>query len=119
MRFVSVYFYNIIFISGKRKVLNIEETHYIINNHLKNNVSVQILSQTSRVGFDILKNKDKLLKFCSESDSVIGFQNRTALKSAEEYKFDFASYEWFRQERFKEEESICGLRKRPKYSAPN
>ena len=44
-----------------------------------------------------IKTKDKVIKYCTESDSVIVFGNRRNLQSA----FELAEYELFRQERFK------------------
>lgn len=92
-------------VKRQRNVLNIEDKVKIINEHSKNNVSVKMIAQKYEVGiqtvYDIIKNKDKFLKFCAESDSVVGFRNRKTLKTAEEPKVDLALYEWFRQERFK------------------
>ena len=105
MRIVSVTMTSLSAVNRNRKVLTIEDKVKIIDEHSKNNVCVKNLSLKYGVGiqtvYDIIKNKDKLLKFCAESDSVIGFRNRKTLKTAEEPKLDFAIYEWFRQERFK------------------
>lgn len=92
-------------VKRQRKVLTMQKKLDLINEYTKKNVSVKIRSQKYGVGtqtvYDLIKNKDKILKFCAESDSVTGFQNRKTLKSAEDKKVDFATYEWFRQERFK------------------
>lgn len=87
-----------------RKVLSIKEKIELINEYRKN-PSVHFLSEKYGVGKqtvrDLIKNKEKILKYESESDSIHGLKNRHTLKKSENPKVDFATYEWFRQERFK------------------
>ena len=49
-----------------------------------------------------MKHKDRILKFCSDNDSMLGLKHRYTLKTSANPKVDFTTYEWFRQERFKE-----------------
>ena len=51
-----------------------------------------------------------ILKFCSDTDSMLGLKHRYTLKTSENPKVDFATYEWFRQERFKETSISVKLR---------
>ena len=51
---------------------------------------------------DLIKNRYRILKCCSDADSMLGHKHRYTLKTSEYPKVDFATYEWFRQERFKE-----------------
>lgn len=71
----------------------------------RNNMSVIFLAEKYGVGKttvrDLIQNKATILKYGSESDSLEGLKKRDTLKKAENPKVDFATYEWFRQERFK------------------
>lgn len=88
-----------------RKVLSMKEKMELINEYSKRKVPFKMLSEKYGVGIqtvsDLIKNKDRILKFCSETDSMLGLKHRYTLKTSENPKVDFATYEWFRQERFK------------------
>lgn len=87
-----------------RKVLSIKEKIDLIKDY-RNNMSVILLSEKYGVGIttvrDLIKNKETILKYGSESDSMEGLKKRHTLKKSENPRVDFATYEWFRQERFK------------------
>ena len=46
-----------------------------------------------------MKHKDRILKFCSDNDSMLGLKHRYTLKTNDNPKVDFVTYKW--QERFK------------------
>ena len=56
---------------------------------------------SEKYGDGIQTLSDLIIKFCSDTDSMLGLKHRYTLKTSENPKVDFATYEWFRQERFK------------------
>ena len=77
----------------------------LINEYSKRKVPLKMLSEKYGVGIQtvsgLIKNKDRILKFCSDTDSMLGLKHRYTLKTSKNVKVDFATYEWFRQEEFK------------------
>ena len=88
-----------------RKVLSIKEKKELVNEYSKRKVPFKmcvwkICSWYSNcIRFN--KNQRSDLKFCSDTDSMLGLKHRYTLKTSENPKLDFATYKWFRQERFK------------------
>lgn len=77
----------------------------LIIEYSKRKVPFKMLSEKYGAGIqtvsDLIKNKNRILKFCSDTDSMLGLKHRYTLKTSENPKVDFATNAWFRQERFK------------------
>ncbi|XP_041045228.1 tigger transposable element-derived protein 2-like [Carcharodon carcharias] len=90
--------------AAKRKhvTLTISEKVEIIKK-LDKGASVKNLCEVYGVGlstiYDIRKQREKLFKFCAESDTVEGISERRTLHSAKSADHDNVLYEWFRQRR--------------------
>ena len=63
-----------------RKVLSIKEKMELINEYSKHKVSFKMLSEKYGVGIQtvsgLIKNKDRILKFCTDTNSMIGLKHR-------------------------------------------
>ena len=63
-----------------RKVLSIKEKMELINEYSKRKVPFKMLSEKYGVGIqtisDLIKNNDRILKFCSDTDSMFGPKHR-------------------------------------------
>ncbi|XP_072324184.1 jerky protein homolog [Scyliorhinus torazame] len=88
----------------KHVTLTISEKVEIIKK-LDKGASVKSLCEVYGVGlstiYDIRKQREKLFKFCAESDTVEGISERRTLHSAKSADHDGVLYEWFRQHRRK------------------
>ncbi|XP_048385233.2 LOW QUALITY PROTEIN: jerky protein homolog [Stegostoma tigrinum] len=90
--------------AAKRKhvTLTISEKIEIINK-LDKGSSVKSLCEAYGVGvstiYDIKKQREKLFKFCAESDTVKGINERRMLHRAKSADHDNVLYKWFRQRR--------------------
>ncbi|XP_072426251.1 transcription termination factor 3, mitochondrial isoform X1 [Chiloscyllium punctatum] len=86
----------------KRVALTILEKVEIINK-LDQGSSVKTLCEAYGVGittiYDIKKQREKLFKFCAESDTVQGISERKMLRRAKSADHDDALYKWFRHRR--------------------
>ncbi|XP_064423076.1 jerky protein homolog [Latimeria chalumnae] len=84
----------------QRNVLSIQQKVELLKK-LDHGVSVAQLREDYGVGqsiiYDLRGQKDKILKFYSESDSVKGMAKRKTLRGPQSSDLDNVLYEWFRQ----------------------
>ncbi|XP_064410264.1 jerky protein homolog [Latimeria chalumnae] len=89
-------------VKQQRNVLSIQQKVKLLKK-LDHGVSVAQLREDYGVGqltiYDLRGQKDKILKFYAESDSVKGMAKRKTLRGPQSSDLDNVLYEWFRQRR--------------------